>query len=138
MISQTRHVIVVNLNVQVVKMQLSVVSVIQIHSMIRQQRPVFSNVLQIHSFHKPILLLLIKNVSLVQVLVEAVYSMEDLQLLVQHVKLLVNTSLQQVQSLNITKDFLLEQSLLKVFTEVLVAHAPQDMDKLEVIVSLVD
>jgi len=64
--------------------------------------------------------------------------MEDLQLLVQHVKLLVNTSLQQVQSLNITKDFLLEQSLLKVFTEVLVAHAPQDMDKLEVIVSLVD
>ena len=110
MIRLTRLVIAVNLNVQVVKMQLSVVSVILTHSMIRLQRPVFSNVLQTHSFHRQILQLLIKNVSLVQVLVVAVYLMEVLQLLVQHVRLLVNTSLQQVLLLNITRESLLEQS----------------------------
>lgn len=110
MIRLIRLVTAVNLNVQVVKMQPSVVSVTLTHSMIRLQRPVFSNVLQTHSFHRQILQLLIKNVSLVQVLVVAVYLMEVLQLLVQHVRLLVNTSLQQVLLLNITRESLLEQS----------------------------
>lgn len=64
--------------------------------------------------------------------------MEVQQLHAQHVRMLVYISPQQLQSLNITKEFSQEQSLLKAYTEVLVDLAHLVMVKLEDIVSHAD